>query len=199
VVLYFGNRLKTSEWLSQTDLGELAAAETVIGIRVPKPEEEPKALPRSRVPANRLAAADLWVAYGVTEPDLFIVCDKFGNEYRRTPKKELADLVKSVAKHFREQRAKVKEHLETATKARTDGKTADALAALHKALKLDIVGYDEAEGAIRLYREILEDGRKQLAAAGKDSDKLAALAKLYAGSDLEAEIAESVRKSGASG
>lgn len=197
-MLYFGNRLKTSEWLGETDLGELAAAESVIGIRVPKPEDT-AALATSRVPANRLAAADLWSAYGVTEPDLFVVCDKFGNEYRRTNKKELAELAKAVAKHFREVRASVKENVETATKARADGKTADAIAALHKAFKQELVGYDEAASAVNLYNEILADGRKQLAAAGKDAAKLSALATTFSGSDLEAEITEAIKKSGASG
>lgn len=197
-MLYFGNRLKTSEWLSETDLGELAAAEAVIGIRVPKPEE-PAPLAKSRVPANRLTAADLWTAYGVAEPDLFIVCDKFGNEYRRTNKKELAELVKGVAKHFREQRATVKDHAAAASKARDAGKTAEAISALHKAFKLDLVGYDEAEAARKLYADLMADGRKALLAAGKDSTRLAELAKVYEGSDLAAEIADTQKQVGASG
>lgn len=167
-------------------------------MRVPKPEED-TALAKSRVPAERLAAADLWSAYAVTETDTFIVCDKFGNEYRRTTKKELAELVKAVAKHFREVRATIKEQVEVATKARADGKTADAIAALHKAFKQDVVGYDEAQSAINLYGEILAEGRKQIAAAGKDTAKLETLAKTYAGSDLEAEITETIKKTGASG
>lgn len=161
--------------------------------------EEPQALAKSRVPASRLAAADLWSAYAVKEADVFVVCDKFGNEYRRTTKKELAELVKAVGKHFREQRVTLKEHVATATTAREAGKTADAIAALHKAFKLDLVGYEEAESAIKLYRDVLADGRKQLAAAGKDAGKLADLGKQFAGTDLEAEVNEAIKKSGASG
>jgi len=198
LVLYFGNRLKSSEWLGETDLGELAAAEAVIGIRVTKPEEE-TAFAKSRVPQSRAAAADLWSAYSVKEADLFIVCDKFGNEYRRTNKKELAELVKAVGKHFREVRVTIKEHVETATKARADGKIADAISSLHKAFKQDLVGYDEAQSAVSLYNEILADGRKSLAAAGKDTGKLSELSRTFAGTDVEAEVTEAIKKAGAAG
>ena len=58
-MLYFGNRLRTSEWLGETDLGELAKAEAVIGVRVTQPEES-TVFTQTRVPQSRLAAADLW-------------------------------------------------------------------------------------------------------------------------------------------
>ncbi len=197
-MLYFGNRLRTSDWLGETDLGELAKAEAVIGVRVTQPEET-TAFTQTRVPQSRLAAADLWAAYGVKEADLFVVTDKFGNEYRRTTAKELAEVVKTTGKHFREVRLAVKELTETAAKARDDGKVAEAIATLHKVFKKDLVGYAEAEAASKLYAEILAAGRKQLAEAGTDRSKLADLNKAFAGTDVEAEIAQAIKKAGAQG
>lgn len=198
MVLYFGNRLRTSEWLGETDLGELAKAEAVIGIRVTQPEE-PTAFTQTRVPQSRLTAADLWSAYGVKEADVFVVTDKFGNEYRRTTSKELAEVVKSTGKHFREVRLAIKELTEAAAKARDDGKVAEAITTLHKVFKKDLVGYTEAEAADKLYADILAAGRKQLAQAGTDTAKLTDLSKTFAGTDLEAEVTQAIQKAGGKG
>lgn len=171
----------------------MAKAELVSCVRLPKPE---KATPfaDSFVPASRLAATDLWSAYGVEKADTFIVTDKFGNEYLRTESCELAEHTKKVSSHIRAQRKQLKKHIAEAQAAFDKGDHDAAMTALRAGVALKLVGYDESEAAAKLATTVLEAGRKELEAVGTDAKKLEALSKRYAGTSLAADIDAALAK-----
>lgn len=191
VILYFGNREDDDEFFSGIDVAEMAKAGLVLCVRVREPEvkgDKPVAI----VPTSRLAADDKWAAYGIEKADTFIVADRYGNEYKRTDKCELADATKEVGAHFRKVRKELRKNCADAETAIADGKTADALTALREALKTGVVGYDEANKAVELYNKLIEDGRKAM--KGADAAKLKQLAETYKDTDLATEIAEASKK-----
>ncbi len=171
----------------------MAKAELVSCVRLPKPE---KATPfaDSFVPANRLAAADLWSAYGVEKADTFIVTDKFGNEYLRTESCELAEHTKKVSSHIRAQRKQLKKFTNEAQAALDKGDRDAAMTALRAGFALKLVGYEESEAAAKLATTVLDAGRKEFEAAGTDAKKLEVLSKRYAGTSLAADIDAALAK-----
>jgi hypothetical protein len=187
IVLYFGDRKDDDELLGKVDVNELVTGKTIICVRVPKaqPAEPAKASP---VPADRLAAKDLWAAYGVTATDTFVVADKFGNPYATTQETALKDKLTEVASHFRALRKQLRKHVDAAEAAREKSETRAAVEALLEGFKLGVTGYNEAEAAAAMYGELIQDGRSRVKAAGADVSKLESLAAQFKGTDLESEI-----------
>lgn len=190
--MYFGKRLNDDEWFKQVDIAQMAAEDLVLCLR-PVKTEGAKPTTADILPASKLKAADLWLAYGVEKEDTFIVADKYGNEFKRTDSKELAAAVNEVAGHFRTLRKAMKEELATAEKALDDGNLSDALTSLRATMKRGVVGYPESAKAETLYAKAVEAGRKDLEAAKSDSAKLTALAKTWAGTQLAAEIEKALK------
>ncbi len=193
IALYFGDRKDDDELLAVVDLSELVTGKTVVCVRVPKPESI-QAAPASVVPTDRLATKDLWSAYGIKQADTFVVADKFGNPYAVTTETALADKMKEVASHFRSLRKQLRRDTDTARAAHEKGQTREAIDALLAAFNHGLTGYDEAEPAAKLYQELMDAGRKQLKQAGDKATELESLAKLYAGTDLQADIDETLKK-----
>lgn len=188
IILYFGEKKDDDEFFAKSDFNEQVTAKNVICLRVAKPADT-KAPEAAIVPKARLDAADLWAAYGVKEADTFVVADKYGNPFYTAKEPLLNEKLGEVASHFRTLRKQLRKEVEAAQAAKDKGEVTAALAALKSGFKLGLTGYSEAESATKLYGELMDAGRKSLKDAGKDAAKLDALAKQYAGTDLEAEIA----------
>lgn len=141
------------------------------------------------MPTNRLEAADLWAAYGIKEADTFVVADKYGNPFHTAKEPVLNEKLGEVASHFRGVRKQLRKEVDAARAAKEKGDVAGALAALKNGFKLGLTGYAEAENAAKLYSEILEQGRKEVKDAGKDGARLDELAKKYAGTEVEKDVA----------
>lgn len=140
------------------------------------------------MPTSRLEAADLWAAYGVKEAETFVVADKYGNPFHTAKEPVLNEKLGEVASHFRAVRKQLRKEVDAAQAAKDKGDVAAAIESLKKGFKLGLTGYSEAESAAKLYNEIVEDGRKQVKAAGKDSAKLDELARKYAGTEVEKDV-----------
>jgi hypothetical protein len=187
VVIYFGERADDDELLAKVDLADQVTAQNVVCVRAKKPAET-KAPAEALLATPRLESTDLWAAYGVTEADTFIVTDMYGNPFYTGKETALEAKIKEVSSHFRGVRKQLRKKVEAAQTAKDKGDIAAAVEALKEGLKLGLTGYSEAESAAKLYKEMLEAGRKQLKEAGSDAAKLDALAKTFAGTDLESDI-----------
>ncbi|CAG0931397.1 hypothetical protein PLCT1_01755 [Planctomycetaceae bacterium] len=197
LVLYFEDKSKDAKWAEDVDLADLQKKALVSCVVVSAPKDgdaKTGVSPAGAVPQNRLAAADLWLAYGSPAAGTFIVCDEYGNEFARSTEKKLEKTVTSLRKLVREARASVKESVQKAQKlvdAKDDGA---AVQELLKAFKLNLTGWDEATSAAKLYNDIMGRAREQLAAAGDDEAKLKQLQKTFAGTDVSAEIDKALTK-----
>lgn len=192
MVLYFGKREDSDDLLKQVDLGEMAAAELVLPLRIAKPEQAAKPS-ASFVPAAKLAQSDLWSAYSVEKEDVFIVADKYGNEFKRTESRELAAIAREVAAHFREVRKQLKVEVAAIEKSLDAGKLDDALAGLRGVFARGVVGYPECNAASALHDRALTEGRKLLEKSRSDSNKLKAMATIWRDTALSAEIDQAIK------
>lgn len=185
--MYFGDRKDDDEFFAKVDFTEQVTGKNVVCIRVPQAAEI-KAPATAIMPAGRLAAADLWAAYGVSKADTFIIADRYGNPSFTGTEPVLNEKIGEVASNFRKQRKELRKKNDAAQKAADAGDTKAALAELKEGFKLGLTGYDEAETAAKLYGKLLESGRASLKAAAKDVKALEALATTYEGTDLAGEI-----------
>jgi len=191
VVLYFGDRKDDdAELLAKLDIADETSAGNVVCFRVPKPAEAQPAA-QSILPPDRLAAADLWASYGIEEADTFVVADRYGNPYFTGKETALLEKLNGVNKHFRGVRKELRKSLADAKQARDDGKVSDALTSLKENFKHGLVGYSESDDAVKLYNELISNGREKL--KGADANALKDLAKTYAGTDLEPEIESAIK------
>lgn len=185
-MLYFGDRKDDdTELFGKLDIKDEVAAGNAVGFRVTKPAEAQPAK-ESILPPERLAAADLWAAYGVEEADTFVLSDRYGNPYFKGKETELLEKLGEVNKHFRSIRKELKKQVEAAKDARDDGNVAGALKALKEGFEHNLTGYREANDAEKLYNELIKSGRDKLAKA--DAKALEDLSKTYKGTELESEI-----------
>lgn len=191
IVLYFGDRKDDDEELfSKLDIKDEITAGNVVPFRVNKPADAQPAK-ESILPPERLAAADLWAAYGIEEADTFVIADRYGNPYFKGKETELLAKLGEVNKHFRGIRKELKEKVEAAKDARDSGKIGEALTTLKEGFALKLTGYTEAKAAEKLYSELIKSGRDQLAKA--DAKALEELAKTYKGTELETEIDTAIK------
>ena len=191
VVLYFGDRKDDdTELLAKLDIADETAAGNVVCFRVPKPAEAQPAA-QSILPPDRLAAADLWASYGIEEADTFVVADRYGNPYFTGKEAALLEKLNEVNKHFRGVRKELRKSLADAKQARDDGKVGEALTSLKEGFKHGLVGYSESDDAVKLYNELISNGREKL--KGADANALSEMAKTYAGTDLESEIETAIK------
>ncbi|MHC4841823.1 MAG: hypothetical protein ACYTDT_12875 [Planctomycetota bacterium] len=196
MILYFGDRLLTDQWLKDVDLAALDGKGLVACVRVKEPkkevvEEAPEGDVVSPVPGNKLTAANLWTEFGVKKTDTIVICDQWGNEYRRVKgQQKLEALVIKMTRDNRKLAKKLQGYSLKAKAAlgKSDLKTASK--ELLKVFKAKKFGWEQTETAATLYQELLDKGREQIEAAGNDVDKLESIKKTVKGTELADEIAK---------
>lgn len=199
LVLYFGEQADDSALLKGTDLSPLVQDGCVACVRVPRPAQPIAPVRAGLAPLARLQQTDLWQAYGVSKADTFVVVDRYGNEYRRGSSGKLAEAVRGVTKGLKALRARLKAETDTAQAALDAGDVDGALAATRKALKLDVVGYEEAEAALVVYGKLIEKGRAAVVAAGSDQVLLRALCEKWQGTEVQSAAEAALAQLGTSG
>lgn len=188
LVLYFGDRADTNDVLNEVDLANHVTAKTVVCVRVPKPQEAES--PEAPVTDDAIAAKALWERYGIEAEDTFVIADRYGNAAFKTQERALAGKLREVSSHFRGVRKQLRQETAAAKAALENGDKRAAIEASLRGKALGLTGYEEAMEAGKLHDELMQQGLKELKAAGKDAAKLDALVKLYAGTELEQEIAK---------
>lgn len=186
IILYFGDRADTNDLLNEVDVANHVTAKTVVCVRVAKPVTD--AEPEAPVSDKQADTKPLWDLYGVTDEDTFVVADRFGNAAFVTKERALAGKLREVSSHFRGVRKQLRQEVQAAKEALENGDRRTAIEAALRARAFKLTGYDEAAEAGKVYSQLIEQGRKELEAAKDDAEKLEALSKVYAGTEVEAEI-----------
>lgn len=190
MVFYFGEMADDNQFLKNADIDGLVLAKSVVCFRVaPRTEvaaDTDKAT--GKAPKSPLLAADLWKAYGVDKADTYVVTDRYGNRMANEKTGLLKQHVDEVSKHFRGVRKDIRKLTAAAEEAVAAKDTATAIKKLHEAFEFGVVGYKESDAAEALYKELMDAAAEEVTKAGTDVSKLKALAKVYAGSDMEKTI-----------
>lgn len=194
IVMYFGDKKNEDQFLKNADIDGLVVAQSVVCFRVLKTDSDNSAA-ESVIPVSPLQSNNLWKAYGVEEADTFVVADRYGNKVATEKTGALKDHVLGASKYFRGIRKDIRK-LNEAAEAAVEGKDVKtAIAKLHEAFALDVVGYKECVESEELYRKLMGEASKQLETCDGDAEKLKAMAEVYAGSDVEKDINAAIKKS----
>lgn len=176
--------------------------ERVIFVFVPAPEceaacaEAPKPAP-ALLPKDRLAADDLWSAYGVQQGPYFVLTDSWGNEHSRhnwrLDARSMTTGLDQMQKNMAKADARMQAMLDKA-KERVDlGEREAAMPYLREIFAWKLTGRPAAAAAAALYADICTKVREEAAALkGKQDtpsmERLEALRRAYKGTELEPDL-----------
>jgi hypothetical protein len=155
----------------------------------------------SKVPTSKLLSPNLSRDYDVRKHPTYIVCDWFGNEYKRYTKtpseKALLKTIGGIKNDMEALDKKLEKTLEDARKALKDKDLPKFFKAAQKNFKTGTVGLKSAEETIRLYRKQLDEGREKMNKVLDDrpedgEDQLKDLSKAYRDTELETEIKDAI-------
>ena len=146
-------------------------------------EADAKILERSR-----LSQADLWKAYAVDKADTFIVCDKYGNEFKRFTRKPSGTSVLSATKKIEKEVKKADEEAEKALAKFNESEKAS----LPERLKITVegiqgyIGIPNVEKLRAALEELLEpfDEPLETAIENKNEKALKDFAKKFEGTRI---------------
>lgn len=180
-ILFSGEDDESTEadYLHGKDIVELSKTKAVF-IRVPYTKDrEPSWDDGSPVPTSIILSKNPTRDYHVSVYPTMVIADWHGNEYYKgTSKPDAATLEKyfaSIAELAKKSNEKLQKTLDAAKKAFEEKDRAKTLKGLLENFKTKIVGLDAQEASIKLYREIIENGRKELSDAsvlgGKEAQK----------------------------
>jgi hypothetical protein len=200
LVIYFPEENSTDADFSSKELAELSKTDAVF-VKIPYTADR-EASPwaeDSAVPTSKLLSDNPSREYDVTVgKSTVIVADSYGNEYYRLSKEPNADQLKAYIDRVKDQAEKATEKLQkNLDKAKTYLDKEDRKNAVKYLLKNfdeDLVGLDPQEESIRMYHEILDAARSELATMveKKDADGIKNLAKEFRKTDMESEIDEAL-------
>jgi len=200
LVIYFPEENSTDADFSSKELAELSKTDAVF-VKIPYTADR-EASPWAEdgvVPTSKLLSDNPSREYDVTVgKSTVIVADSFGNEYYRLSKEPNADQLKAYIEKVKEQADKASEKLQKnldKAKAYLDKEDRkNAVKYLIKNFDEDVVGLAPQEESIRVYHDILDAARSELATMveKKDADGIKTLAKEFKKTDLEAEIDEAL-------
>ena len=162
--------------------------------REKSPWAEDTCVPTSKILSDN-PSRDYNVAVGKVT---IVIADSYGNEYYRLSKEPNADQLKAYIEKVKEQADKASEKLQKnldKAKAYLDKEDRkNAVKYLIKNFDEDVVGLAPQEESIRVYHDILDAARSELATMveKKDADGIKTLAKEFKKTDLEAEIDEAL-------
>lgn len=204
LVIYFPGEGDTDASWYGKDLVELAKNNAVF-IRVPlnMDREKPVYEKDSPIPTSKLLSENPSREYGVPAgKPLVLVTDSWGNEYFRLTKPpaatELKAFITKVGDKVESAGKKLQKNLDAAKAAMDKGDKANALKAVLKNFKEDVVGMTQQEETIRLYHSLMDGVRAEaaeLAGKGAESEKaLKALKTTYKGTDAVKDIDAALQK-----
>lgn len=186
-----------ADYLSGKDIVELATNKAVF-IRVPYTKDREESWDDgSMIPTSIILSKNPTRDYHVKVFPTMVIADCYGNEYYKGTKKpdaaQLKRFFESIADQMKKSNEKLQKKLDEAKKSFEAKDTAKTLKALGENFATRIVGLEAQEASIKLYREVIEGGRKEvqdaIAAGGKDLEKkLKELKKLYKDTELAKEI-----------
>jgi len=150
---------------------------------------------KSAVPTSKLLSDNPAREYDIpVGKAAVLVCDWYGNEYYRSgvdvDAKKLSALISKVKDEVQDAGDKLQKNLDKAKESLDKEDRKNALKYLLKNFKEDVVGLGPQEDSIRMYHEILDAARTELATMveKKDADGIKALAKEFKKTDIESEI-----------
>ncbi|MCA8939570.1 MAG: hypothetical protein KDB07_07170, partial [Planctomycetes bacterium] len=157
-------------------------------------EADAKILARSR-----LANQDLWAAYGVDKGETFIVCDWYGNEFKRFKSKPSGSSVLSAVKDVEKDIEKANKNAEAAMPKFSAAKEKGDIDAMLKAALPAINGYvglEKVEPLAAALEEVLatQDEALQKAIDAKDTKALKAFVKKYEGTRIAVAAQDAMTK-----
>jgi hypothetical protein len=148
----------------------------------------------SPLPVDRLSAADLWAAYGVTKAGALTVADWYGNpvqSFTTTPKEtQVVRALDTVADTVKQSVAKIDAEIKKIDAALEKDNDGAAMKAALRVFKMGQSGHKSVKSTVEKYNTLLARGRDKLQVLETQGDA-AGLRKLkgdYRGSDLDAEI-----------
>ncbi|MCA8915812.1 MAG: hypothetical protein KDB90_10415 [Planctomycetes bacterium] len=202
IVIYFPSEEADDSEFYGEELAELSKADalfikmTYTADREASPWAEGSVVPTSKLLSDN-PARDYNVAVGRAT---VLVCDWFGNECYRTDVKikaeKLSTMIGKVKDQVEDANDKLQKNLDKAQQFVDSADRKNAMKYLLKNFKEGLVGLGAQEDSIRLYHEVMDDARAEVAklAAAKDSEALKALAKEFKKTDVEKDIDEALSK-----
>jgi hypothetical protein len=199
-VIYFEAENATDADFSGTELAELSKTDAVfVKISFTEDREESPWAEKSVVPTSKLLSDNPSREYDVpVGKATVIVADSYGNEYYRLNGTPKADQLKASVAKVKDQSEKAAEKLQkNLDKAKDYMDKEDRKNAVKYLLKNfdeGLVGLDAQEETIRMYHEILDAARSELATLveKKDANAIKSLAKEFKKTDMETEIDEAL-------
>lgn len=199
LILFEGEDDESTEadFLRGKEMVELAKDKAIfIRIRY-NPDREQSWDDGSMVPTSILLSPNPARDYHIRTYPTMIIADCYGNEYFKGTSvptvQQLERNLKAVADLMKKSNERLQKKLDEAKKAFEAKDTAKTLKALAENFKTRIVGLEAQEASIKLYHQVIEGGRKELASAvalgGKNAEKkLKEMKKLYKDTELVKEI-----------
>ncbi|MCA8918729.1 MAG: hypothetical protein KDB32_06590 [Planctomycetes bacterium] len=196
IVVYFPGEDATECEFSGKELAELSNTEAVfVKIAFTEDREASPWAEESAVPTSKLLSDNPSREYDIpVGKSCVLVCDWFGNEYYRTDVRVDASKLSSMIRKVKDQSDKAGEKLQkNLDKAKDYLDKQDRKNAVKYLLKNfgeGVVGLAPQEESIRMYHEILDAARLELATMvdNKDADGIKNLAKDLKKTDIENEI-----------
>ncbi len=187
-------------YMADPAMAELVDAKAIF-VRIPYTSDREKAPSGdSCVPTCKLTSDNPTRDFGVRTYPTFVVADKYGNEQfrietKKPAAKELEGFFEKVASKVEDSTKKVQKNLDAATKAWSSKDRSTALKSILKNFKDGFVGYDPVEGTVRLYNEIMEASRAEIASLKESGDAkgLKALKTALKGTDAEKDADEALK------
>ena len=201
MVIYFPEEGATDADFADKELARLSKSDAIfIRINYTEDREESPWAEDSVVPTSKLLSENPSRDYDVRVDQLtIIVADSYGNEFYRLTKIPSGSQLKSHLKKVRDKvedaNEKLQKNLDKARKSLEEkGDRKNALKYLLKNFKEELVGIEAQEESIRMYHDILDAARSEMAELKEngDIDGLKALKKDVDKTDLEEEVEEAL-------
>ena len=200
-MIFFPEENSTDADFADKELADLSKSDAVfISVPFTEDREESPWAEESVVPTSKILSDNPSREYEVRVGQLtIIVADSHGNEYYRLTKvpkaNQLENYLKKVSKEVEDANEKLQKNLDKARASleeKSDRK--GAIKSLLKNFKEDVVGLEAQEESIRMYHDILDAARSELAELKEagDAEGLKALKKELDKTDLESEIDEAL-------
>ena len=199
-MIYFAEENATDADFQGKELAELSKTDAVfIKISYTEDREESPWAEKSVVPTSKLLSDNPSREYDVpVGKATVIVADSYGNEYYRLNGTPKADQLKASVDKVKDQSEKAAEKLQKNLDKAKDYMSKEdrknAVKYLLKNFDEGLVGLDAQEETIRMYHEILDAARSELATLveKKDATAIKSLAKEFKKTDMETEIDEAL-------
>lgn len=202
IIIYFPSENADDSEFYGKEIADLSKTDAVF-IKMPYSadrEASPYAI-ESAVPTSKLLsdnpARDYNVAVGKAT---VVVCDWFGNEFFRTEPSVKADKLSTMLKDVKDKvedvDAKLQKNLDKAQAYVDASDRKNAIKLLLKNFSEGVVGVNAQEGSIRLYHEVMDNVRAEIAEleAERDVTGLKALAKEVKKTDTEKDVEAALAK-----